>query len=197
MYGLFHTWKGQPYPTQLLFYQSVDNTIAQTLQNMSDEIQTLRAQLEFRYPELDLAAVRPLSEWMLRSYLAAIEDTSSLQSQFTTNRSYTGLLAPMRPLAGGFVPDFQTRYLAEDVPYNLLVTRGIAELAGVRMPVIDSVLSWGQARMGKKYLVDGHVNGADLSATRAPQRYAISNFDQYMRISNNLNHFIGGFRDET
>jgi len=197
MYGLFHTWDDQPYPTQLLFYQSVNAAIAQTLQSMSDEIQKLRAQLELCYPELDLAAVRPLSEWMLRSYQAAIADASTLQTQFATNRSYTGLLAPMRPVAGGFVPDFQARYLAEDVPYNLLVTRGIAELAGVRMPVIDSVLSWAQARMRKKYLVDGHVNGADLPATRAPQRYTISNFDQYMRISNNLKHFIGGIRDET
>lgn len=197
MYGLFHTWDGQPYPTQLLFYQSVDATIAQTLQGMSNEIQNLRAQIEFRYPELDLSAVRSLSEWMLRSYQAAIMDASTLQSQFTTNRSYTGLLAPMRPIASGFAPDFQARYLAEDVPYNLLVTRGIAELAGVGMPVIDSVLSWAQARMKKKYLVDGHVNGADLPATRAPQRYAISSLDQYLRISNNLKHLIGGVRNET
>jgi hypothetical protein len=197
MYGLFHAWDGQPYPTQLLFYQSVDAAIAQTLQCMSDEIQKLRARLELCYPELDLSAVRPLSDWMLRSYQAAIADTSTLQSQFTTNRSYSGLLAPMRQVSGGFVPDFQARYLAEDVPYNLLVTRGIAELAGVKMPVIDGVLSWAQAQMRKEYLVDGHVNGADMLATRAPQRFAISGFDQYMRVSNNLKHLIGGVRGET
>jgi hypothetical protein len=124
---------------------------------------------------------------MLRSYQAAIADTSTLQSQFTTNRSYSGLLAPMRQVSGGFVPDFQARYLAEDVPYNLLVTRGIAELAGVKMPVIDGVLSWAQAQMRKEYLVDGHVNGADMLATRAPQRFAISSFDQYMRHPITLN----------
>jgi hypothetical protein len=197
MYGLFQAWDGQPYPTQLPFYQSVDASIAQTLQCMSDEIQKLRLRLESCYPELDLAAARPLSEWMLRSYQATIADASTLQSQFVTNRSYAGLLAPMRPVAGGFIPDFQARYLAEDVPYNLLVTRGIAELAGVGMPVIDSVLSWAQARMGKEFLVDGQVAGADLPASRAPQRYAISSLDQYLRISNNLKHLIGGVRNET
>jgi hypothetical protein len=197
MYGLFHTWDGQPYPTQLLFYQSVDATIAQTLQGMSNEVQNLRAQIEFRYPELDLSAVRPLSEWLLRSYRAAIADASTLQSQFTTNRSYVGLQAPMRQVAGGFVPDFQARYLSEDVPFGLLVTRGIAELAGVAMPVIDRVLDWAQARLEKKYLVCGKLEGADLPATRAPQRYAISSLDQYLRISNNLKHLIGGVRNET
>jgi hypothetical protein len=180
MYGLFHAWDGQPYPSQLPFYQSVDAAIAQTLQCMSDEIQNLRLRLGSAYPELDLSAVRPLSEWMLRSYQGAIADASTLQSQFATNRSYAGLLAPMRPVEGRFIPDFQARYLAEDVPYNLLVTRGIAELAGVSMPVIDSVLAWAQARMGKEYLVDGRVSGADLPATRAPQRFAISSLDQYM-----------------
>ena len=196
MYGLFHAWDGQPYPTQLPFYQSVDASIAEILQCISDEIQNLCTQLELCSPGLDLETVRPLSEWMLRSYRAAIEDASTLQSQFNTNRSYTGLLAPMRPVPGGFVPDFQARYLTEDVPFNLLVTRGIAELVGVRMPVIDSVLAWAQARMEKEYLREGHLSGADLPATRAPQRFGISSFEQYLKVTNNQKHFIGGIRDE-
>jgi hypothetical protein len=182
---------------QIPFYQSVNAAIAQTLQSMSNEIQKLCAQLKLDLPDLDLAAVRTLDDWMLRSYRAAIADTSTLASQFTTNRSYDGLLAPMRRVTGGFVPDFQARYLTEDVPYGLLVTRGIAELAGVKMPVIDSVLTWAQTRLRKEFLVDGHVHGADLPNTRAPQRFAITSFEQYLGISNNLKHFTGGVRDET
>jgi hypothetical protein len=178
MYGLFHNWDGEPYPAQRLFYQGVDDVSAEILQQMSEEIQTLRLALENYYPGLNLSAVRPLGEWLLRSYRAAIADSSTLQSCFTTNQSYAGLTAPMKPVDGGFVPDFQARYLAEDVPFNLLVTRGIAGLAGIPMPVVDRVLIWAQNQLGKQYLADGNLQGHDLYATRAPQSFGFNSLDQ-------------------
>ena len=126
----------------LLFYQSVDAKIAEILQRMSDEIQSLRAAIEERYPGLQLASVHPIKEWLLRSYMASIADGKSLQSCFASNQSYTGLLAPMQKTAIGLIPDFKARYLSEDVPFNLLVTRGLAELTDVSTPVIDQVVDW-------------------------------------------------------
>jgi hypothetical protein len=181
MYGLFHDWDGQPYGKPGLFYQGVDAGIAATLQQMSDEIQSLRAALEGYYPSLDLSAVRPLADWLKLSYQASIADGSTLQSSFATNNSYAGLLAPMQKIDGGFIPDFQARYLFEDVPYNLLVTRGVAELAGVSTPVIDKVLSWAQKRLKKEYLASGRMQGADLYNTRSPQRYGFTNLNQFMQ----------------
>lgn len=181
MYGLFHDWNGQPYDKPRLFYQGVDAGIAAILQQMSDEIQSLRATLEGYYPCLDLSAVRPLVDWLKLSYQANIADSSTLQSGFATNSSYSGLLAPMQKTDGGFIPDFQARYLSEDVPYNLLVTRGIVELAGVSTPVIDKVLSWAQKRLEKVYLTSGKMQGADLHNTRSPQRYGFTNLDRFMQ----------------
>lgn len=181
MYGLFHDWNGIPYDKPRLFYQGVDASIAAVLQQMSDEIQSLRATLEGYFPSLDLSAVRPLIDWLRLSYQVNIDDSSSLQSSFATNSSYSGLLAPMQETDGGFIPDFQARYLSEDVPYNLLVTRGIAELAGVSTPVIDKVLSWAQKRLEKEYLTSGKMQGADLHNTRSPQRYGFTNLDQFMQ----------------
>jgi hypothetical protein len=79
------------------------------------------------------------------------------------------------------MPDFQARYLSEDVPYNLLVTRGVAELAGVDMPVIDQVLSWAQQRLNKEYLVAGKMTGKDIPGTRAPQRYRFTSMSHFMQ----------------
>lgn len=186
MYGLFHEWVGKPYEKQRLFYQGVDDNIAIVLQQMSDEIQTLKKALHESYPMLDLSAARPLGEWLKRSYETNIVDGSSLQSSFATNRSYAGLLAPMRKTDDGFIPDFQARYLSEDVPYDLLVTRGIAELAGVATPVIDKVLSWAQERLEKEYLVDGKLCGKDLPGTRAPQRYGFTDLNQFMQAMDYL-----------
>ncbi len=180
MYGLFHDWNGQPYEEPCLFYQGVDIATAEILQQMSDEVQALRAALEDAYPGLDLSAIRPLEDWLQRSYHASIADNNTLQSGFVSNRSYTGLLAPMQKVDGGFIPDFQARYLSEDVPFGLLVTRGIAELAGIETPVMDQVLSWAQNRLEKEYLAANKLQGTDMCSTRSPQRYGFDNLDRFV-----------------
>lgn len=186
MYGLFHHWNGEPLAEPSLFYQAVDQATAGLLEKMSAEIQSLRASLENKFPALDLSAVRTLDEWLLISYAPQITDSGTLRSKFTSNRSYAGLLAPMRKVQEGWIPDFQARYLAEDVPYNLLVARGVAALAGVSTPVIDQVLLWAQARLEKEYLVDGRLEGADLKSTRAPQRYGYTHLEQLLQAMDDL-----------
>lgn len=170
-YGLFHHWDGSPYSEAPLFYQGVTPEIASLLQAMSDEVQSLRHALESRAPGLELETVRPLGEWLQRAYGDDIADPSSLERAFVSNRAYAGLRAPMRPVPGGLAPDFQARYLSEDVPYALLATRGVAELVQVPTPWIDRVISWAQQQLGREYLSGGRLQGKDLSASRAPQRY--------------------------
>lgn len=177
MYGLFHNWHGHRYTEAPLFYQGINATTADTLQRLSDEVQILRADLEQRFPDLDLSAVRPLGEWLCHSYGGAIADTSSLQSCFVTNQSYAGLRAPMCATDDGFVPDFRSRYLIEDVPYGLVVTRGIAAMAQIATPTMDQVITWAQDRLGQEYLVEGKLQGQDVATSRAPQRYGFGRLE--------------------
>jgi len=171
MYGLFHQWDGTPFIDPPLFYQGMDEPTAHLLDAMSNEILAIRGELEQRYPQRDWRAIRHIGEWIRRTYGRSIQDDSSLHRCFVTNTSYRGLTAPMKPVDGGFVPDFRARYLTEDVPYGLVVTRGIAEILGVPTPTIDKVILWAQGKMHKEYLRDGKLNGKDLQSTRAPQRY--------------------------
>ena len=171
MYGLFARWDGTPFTTGdiPLFYQGLDEQGAQTLSGLSDDVQAIRARLE---PALDLSAVRPLKTWLLRSYGDAIADPSTLRSAFVTNRAYAGLKAPVCEAAlGQFVPNFSARYLAEDVPFGLVVSRAIAGLAGVETPMIDEVIAWAGARLGKDYL------GRDGGEARIPQKYGLGNLE--------------------
>ena len=180
MYGQFHAWDGRPFAADTipLFYGDVNERTAGVLQAMSDEIQALCRALESRFPGLDLHAVAPLDRWLLDAYPGKITDQSSLRSAFNTNRAYSGIRVPVKETAGGgFVPDFGARYLSEDVPYGLLVTRGVAELAGVATPAISRVIGWAQERTGRAYLVDGRVAGADVARSHAPQRFGITSAD--------------------
>ena len=186
MYGLFRSWDGKPFDEPPLFYQGIDAETADILQAMSDEVQGVKADLERLYSNLDLSAVRPLDEWLKRSYGNDIQDVTSLQKSFTSNRSYAGLKAPVRGVNGGVAPDFHARYLLEDVPYALLATRGIAALTGTPTPVIDSVITWAQERLDKEYLVEGILCGKDILVSRAPQRFGLGALDELVSTTKTL-----------
>jgi len=183
MYALFATYDGMPFGVEAapLFYQGLSQEGARTLADLSDDIQSIRTRLE---PEVDLSAVCPLYDWLLKSYGDAIADPSSLHSAFVTNRAYSGLKAPVQEVAadrvrnsGQFVPDFKARYLAEDVPFGLAVSRTIAKMADVQTPTMDRVLTWAGARLGKDYL------GRDAGQARIPQAYGLESLDQLLSFA--------------
>ena len=130
-------------------------------------------------PLLDLSVVRLLADWLRHSYGEAIADPSSLRSAFVTNRAYAGLKAPVREVAPGcFVPDFGARYLAEDVPFGLAVSRAIAAMAGVETPTVDRVIAWASERLGKDYL------GRDANLARIPQNYGLDSLERLISFTN-------------
>jgi hypothetical protein len=117
------------------------------------------------------------------AYPGEIEDRSGLAAMFATNRAYRGLLLPTRPGAGGrLVPDFGHRYLNEDVPFGLVVTKGLAVLVGVATPVIDEVVATVSVWLGREYLESGQLRGRDLPQTRCPQRYGIDNLERLLAV---------------
>jgi hypothetical protein len=177
MYALFSDWDGVPFGADQipLFYHSLEERGAGTLTGLSDEVQSLRTRLE---PFLDLSAVRPLKEWLLRSYGEVIADPSTLQSAFVTNRAYAGLKAPVREMSPGqYVPDLSARYLAEDVPFGLAVSRAIAHLAGVETPVMDQVIAWAGRCLGLDYL------GQDIHEARTPQKYGLESLERLLAFA--------------
>jgi hypothetical protein len=188
MYGLCHgkesdTFSADEIP---LFYQNVDEHTAAVLQSLSDEVQAVADALVERLPQFDRGHVISLYDWVLRAYPDDIRDKSTLRSAFVTNHAYTGLRLPVRPANGDparFTVNFAARYLSEDVPYGLIVLRGIAGLAGVPTPALDRVIGWAQERLGRRYLVDGGLCGADLHETRVPQRYGIQNLEQLSSVT--------------
>lgn len=158
-----------------LFYQGVDDSTAAVLQAMSDEVQAVAQAVAAFHRQFKLQEVSSLLDWLLHSYPDDIADSRTLRHAFNSNRAYTGLRIPTRPAdPGTYSIDFSARYLAEDVPFGLVVLRGIATLAEVATPTIDNVITWAQARLNRQYLVEDHLSGADLPQTRAPQIYGIN-----------------------
>lgn len=185
MYGLFRknpaaTFTEAEIP---LFYENVDEETANILSVMSDEIRAVACALSRVNPEVESDKVLHVKDWLMDSYEGLIEDTSSLHSMFHTNGAYKGIKAPTKKVAEGlYAPDFGVRYIVEDIPYGLLVTRSMAEMLQVETPVIDEVLS----NIGKWVHYDylGMLIEVKKLAriSRLPEFYGINSADEFCRV---------------
>lgn len=185
MYGLLKDYRGAVWDEGEipLFYQGVTEEIAGFMEHMSGEIMRTAALLSQDHG-VDLHEVLTVREWLIRSYAPVIEDNSSLARAFCTNRSYRGLKVPVKQVAGGFVPDFQSRYLTEDIPFGLLYSKAVAKMVGCPTPCIDEVITAAGGWTGRHYLDDhGALSGQDLSAARIPQNYGIKVAGQLVQVS--------------
>jgi glutathione S-transferase len=79
---------------------------------------------------------------------------------------------------GKFIPNFGYRYLSEDVPFGLVPTRALAEIAEVETPAIDRVITWAQSVLQRTYLVGDRLRGADVRQLPIPQNFGVSTLSE-------------------
>lgn len=176
LYGIFKDDPGKTFTEEEcpLFYQGVTEETAELLTAISLEIKEIGEQLSLDIPELQLEKVLTPSEWLMASYKDVIEDSSSLKTMLNTNQAYKGIKVPAVQLEDNrYQADFHCRYVTEDVPYSLLVTRTLGNMAGVRTPVMDQVIrSLGQW-INYPYLEKYHDAEEFSSQSRLPIFYGM------------------------
>jgi hypothetical protein len=73
------------------------------------------------------------------------------------------------------------------MPYGLAVVKAIGEMAEVATPTLDAVIEWSQEKLGKQYLVNEKLTGANVHELRIPQNYGVNNLrdllDFYLKWS--------------
>ncbi|XP_031563154.1 tauropine dehydrogenase-like isoform X1 [Actinia tenebrosa] len=182
LYDCWSNWDGQPIDgPPAPFYLSINNSSAQLMSDMSDEVVAIGEAVAEQSPETDMSQVQHIHDWYKRCYDKDIVDKTTLYTCIKTNNAYKGLNQPMvKTEKGKFVPDFKYRYFTEDIPYGIIVMRGIAEVVGVATPHIDKVITWVQKVINKEYLVDGKIQGKDVKETRAPQRYGYTTLKELL-----------------
>merc|ERR1711974_350461 len=137
MYAKWSGWDGKPLDEPPLFYQGADDFAAQVMTEVNDEvvIQTRDAIKKLK-PELELSKVVSIHQWYINSYEEQTEDVSSLKRCLNTNAGYRGLThSTIKTNDGKYMPNFNYRYMTEDLPMGLVPLRAIAELAGVATPM--------------------------------------------------------------
>ena len=133
LYSLWKDWhEGIVYDSVPLFYEEWTEEAAQLYISMDNELQAL----------LELLPVSKGSIATVLDYYESI-DTPSLACKLRSIEAFKGIAAPMKPVEGGFVPDFQSRYFTEDFPYGLAFVHRLAHEKGVPSPTIDMIYDWG------------------------------------------------------
>ena len=182
MYGEWCGWSGKQLKEAPLFYNGLSKGSAQLLADMSDEVVAVAKAIAREEENVDMSEVVPIYQWYMRCYPGSIENNANLYTAIRTNAGYRGLRHPTtKTLDGKFLPDFTHRYLTEDIPFGLVVLHGIAEIAGVKTPNIDRVITWAQGEMGKEFLAGSQLSGGDVKFTRAPQNYGIATVADLLR----------------
>jgi hypothetical protein len=190
MYGWFSKWSGKRYRQDEIprFYADLSDCTGQVVQSLSNDVLAIASKIaEASKGKLDMSDTLPIHEWLRRSYPTQTADFTSVASCLRTG-PIQARKAPMTEIAPGeFVPDFQYRYLSEDMPYGLAVVKAIGEMAAVATPTLDAVIEWSQQKLGKQYLVNKKLTGANVHELRIPQNYGVNNLrdllDFYLRWS--------------
>jgi hypothetical protein len=183
MFGHFHAWDGEEYREESIprFYAQATEEMGDVVARLSAEAIEVAREIEYvSEAALDLRRVVPVLEWLHASYSHVTEDTATVGSCFRTGPIQARLAPVSEVRPGVFTPNFAYRYLTEDVPYGLVVTRAIAELAGVETPTLDAVITWAQAAMGREYLRSGCVDGRDAELLPIPQNHGIHTLEDLL-----------------
>ncbi len=139
LYSLFHDYTpATVYPQPILFYEAWSDETSELLVRMDEEFFQLLATLP-----VEKGYLPPLLEYY------ESKDAQALTCKIRSIQSFKGIRTPMKEVADGWIPDFDSRYFTEDFPYGLRLIRDLARKQGLDLPTIERVYAWGETMIGK------------------------------------------------
>lgn len=134
LYTMFHGKEDTVFDYNILFYKEWTDEASQKIIDMDNEF--------FRL--LDALSVNSIPT--LLDYYES-KNAASLTRKIASIPAFQSILSPMVEVAGGWKPDFTSRYFTEDFPYGLRWIKEMAQKYHIETPVIDEVYLWGISRL--------------------------------------------------
>jgi len=149
MHTLLKNWKpGQVFDEAPLFYETMDKESGDLMHATTDEVQAIAKAMRAHGMDVNPPTI---FDYEAESFIEP--GITRVNEIFSRSPGYKGFRAPFKKRDDGkFEPDFTHRYFTEDVPYSLVVWKGIALLFSVPTPTIDFLIEWAQKLMGKVLL---------------------------------------------
>jgi len=183
---LYRMWsgfkEGMVYPENPLFYETWDDESTAWLMKINDERLKIWKTILEKYPSTGkVEQVPDMFTYIKAIYGKQVKDPSTFTSAIRSCDGYKGFKCPMKEVPGGFQPDFANRYFTEDIPEGVCMYKGIADLAGVDTPVMDEIVVFFQKFMGKEYIKNGKLAGANMKETKSPQAFGITSLEALLK----------------
>lgn len=124
--------QGVVYDNVPLFYEDWNDEASKLLLKCDDEIQKICKKLK----RFDLSYVKSLRV----HYESSTED--ALTNKISSIKGFKGIESPVIKVAGGYIPDFNSRYFSTDFSYGLTILRQIAGFVGENAPNMQQTLDW-------------------------------------------------------
>ena len=136
LYTMWKDWQpGIVYPRNPQFYAEWTVEASALLIQMDDEFQHLLKEL----------GLKPGCIPTILDYYESTDEIT-LTQKLHDIKAFQGILSPMKEIEGGFMPDFSSRYFAEDFPYGMRFIVETAQHYNVTIPTIEIVYQWGLSK---------------------------------------------------
>lgn len=165
---------------QPLFYESMDQTSADNIEKLSNEIQLIKHAILARFPEICLDSVIPIGERICNQYGDSVLDKSSLRTIFATNKGYNNFKVPCKKVGDKFIVNVEARIFTEDIPFGLCILKDISEMLELEVPNITRAIEWHQKLMNKEFIIDGKINEAEIESTGVPRRFGFRTIEDFI-----------------
>jgi hypothetical protein len=167
LYSLFKDYReGYCWNSNMPFYADWDDESSEMLLSCDAELHGICDRLS----ELDLSQVIPLAT----HYQASTVET--LTKKIRGIKTMEHILSPMVSTENGFIPDRNSRYFLEDMPYGLSILKAFGLITQTETPYMDKILDWYGTFSGKHFFVAEQL-GRDAQGCAIPQNFGISSKD--------------------
>lgn len=184
VYSVFKDWNGKSGydPKDVPRLYDLDEDSANEIQLLDDEIQAIKKAIVKQFPEIDLSPLMPIKERIIKQYSKQITDKSTLKTVFSTNSGYDILVFPTKKVADGVIPNVESRFFWEDIPFGLCILKNYGDVFGVPMPNTERIIKWHQKFMNVNFL-DEDNSLINVHLTGAPAKYGYTTKEDLVATS--------------
>lgn len=91
---------------------------------------------------------------------------------------FKGIKAPVKFEKKGYIPNFESRYFLEDIPYGLVLYKSFFKLSNFKSEEIDNLIKFFQKYLNKNYIDENGNLGEDAKDILKPQDVGINTIEE-------------------